>query len=580
MVKALFCSLFLMFAGVLSADGVTVTAELQQPQGYANQPAKGMISIVHDKGLVVDPSSFVMGKDKLTVDFVQDVRFNPSSPTILSIYSFQLPGKPPGLYPLPSISVRVGDKEYHSITSQYTVVAKPGVAKPEKIQEPSAQLAVPAEGNQSGEPVLRLEAGIDGKTALYPGQRTRLVYTYSFRGRIALVTERLPLLDAEGLLKIGEKEIKDSTKGDLSVTEISQVVEAVKPGKYTFGPSLAEGYTYKNDTSGYPVYTSAKLTSEVAPIEIEVLPFPKQGMPASFNGAVGKMTFQTELLSPPKMEVDDEVTLALKITGSGNIKSTPTPDLCCQPGFSGFFRLDDLPPDEKIVEKTKIATIHLRLLTDLISAIPSVEFSYFDPDLARYVILHSKSIPIEVKQAAPKSLTPLIATRAKDEPSKPVKEMSKPAPLEIVNFYPLAAADLYNHLFGTWLVFALIPLGIAAILYQLYLREIAAQSRVTVLSSRELFQRAFAKKNVCDFDTLTQSLIMALVEAGEISLADADPERLPDEGLSKEMKAFLADIDEKRFGGGVLNIATVRTQAEVLLKKIRSSVKKEIVDAH
>lgn len=532
------------------------------------------------KGLF-DINSFRLENAKLPVDYIKDVRISPSDPTVLSMYNFQIAGKHAGLYALSPISVRVGSQEYKSTMTSYSVLAgslaKQAISSSPQQSIPSSvnvqqSTAAPPEKPQT---VLRLDAGVEGKTSLYPGQRTKLVYTYSFEGDISLTTEKLPLLDAEGFIKIGEKEITDSSKGNVSIRTISQVVEAVKPGKYTFGPSLAEGYTYENDSGGNPVYTSSKLRTEAPDIQLTVLPFPEQNKPLSFNGAVGLFTFETKLVGPSKLEVGDEISLSIVVVGKGNLKTMTLSDLCCQPGFSGFFKISDLPPTEEVTDTSKTSVIKLRLLTDLIKAIPSVEFAFFDPELSRYVDLHSKAIPITVTNMTPASIAVPAETAQRIKVSgKTEKASYSIAPIEIGSIISLETSDLYNKIFGTWWTFLIIPIAIALLLFQRIIREylVWQLNNIKQENSHELYANAFMKKNTCDFEMLKQALKLALVETGKLESVLIEDNDLPEEGLCDDVKAFSSMLDERRFSGREsINLKDVQKQSKALIEKIWNS---------
>lgn len=587
---------FLIFAFTMTAtlfsEDIKVVSEIDQGTVYANETLKGTISITHDKKNSVDIHSFLLGKNQLAVELVKEVQMVPNDPLVLSIYSFNLAGQPEGLYALPAVSVKIGGKVYQSTMSSYHVEARKGntapaatapSASPVPQSPPSVnqqQSPTPIVTNQSSQssPLLRLEAGVDGSNNIYPGQRTKLVYHYYFSGDIALTTETLPLLDAEGMVKIGEKEIQDSVQGTTSVREISQQVEALKPGKFSFGPSLIEGYAYKEEVQGHPVYTSDKLSSQAPPVVITVMPFPEKNKPASFNGAVGNYTFKTSLLSGNEMTVGDELSLSLEISGKGNLKAVSAPDLCCQPGYSGFFKLSDLPPSEEIDGDTKKIVVKLRPLNAQIKAIPSIEFSFFNPETAQYVILHSEPIAITVKpsnqgndeinhQELPAALNPK-ATEAITSPSSATR------PIEIESIFSLSTSDLYNKVFGSWWALAIIPLGIAFLIYQSHLKEYLEwqKNQVHILTSQELFAKAFAeeKQGKCNFDALKTSFKMALAEAGLIPSADITDEELPTIGLCGEVKVFWAALDEKRFAGAkeAYDIGEIHQLSQNLMNKI------------
>ncbi len=606
---------WLVLCRSLYADEVTaflnddkVVTQLDASSIDENQPITGSVMITHNKNNVVDVNSFRMGKEPLAVEFVKDVQFDPNNPLILTIYSFRIPGKSPGLYALPAVSVKVGEKNYQSVMLSYSVQAKPNSAatdspgtpsptqsppSPKASSPPSPQVSPPSspvvKNPVSTEPSLRLEALVEGKNALYPGQRTTLTYRYYFSGHIELTDEKLPLLDAQGMTKIGEKEIKDSVQGNVSISQISQEVEAVKPGDFSYGPSEIAGYAYQEDASGKHVHTSPKLTSIAPPVTITVLPFPEKNQPTSFNGAVGAYEFNVTLKSAAEINVGDVITLVVAITGRGNVQNVPLPNIERQPGFSGFFRFNDLPPQEEVHDDTKTYILQLRPLTNEIKEIPSIEFSYFNPDTVDYTILHSQAIPIVVKTAKSQTTSaPAVGNVSKEAPQPAYSgdhslQTSSYAPslIEVEGIYVLDAADLYNRFGGTWWVFGLVPLGIGLVLYQRYVRTYLwqQQKQAKVLTSQSVLRQALQQPEGSPkyFEGINKALKMALVEKGYLSKDDIADEKLPTKGLCSEVRAFLCDIEEKRFAGreyagrDILDYATVQAMAVALLEKIRQS---------
>jgi hypothetical protein len=510
----------------------------------------------------------------------------------LSIYSFTMPAQKEGLYALPPVSVTIGNKVYHSSMSSYTVEAgkqpEASPSAPPSTPVPQPQESTPtttpptSAQTAAAEPQLRLEAGIDGKDTLYPGQRTHLIYRYFFSGNIGLTLEELPLLDAEGFIKIGEKEINDSVQGGLSVRVISQQVEARTPGKFSFGPSKIEGVAYKEDTLGRPVATSEKLTSVAPAVTVTVQPFPEKNKPASFNGAVGNFEFKTALQSPSEMNVGDEITLLLEISGQGNLKNVTVPELCCQPGMSGFFRLNDLPPSEEIIGDKKNIVVKFKPLNTQPKAIPALEFSFFDPETSQYTVLHSEPIAISVKPGSQSIQIPKetpAPDESKPDQSKPVPEMkisTTPPLLEIEGIIPLSKRDLYNKPFGSWWTLLFIPLAIMMIIYQSHLKEYLdwQKSQVPVETSEVFFSKAFSNKSQgkLNIENLKQSFKMALVESKVIPSAEISDKELPDEGIGKDVKDYLHLLDEKYFAGnGAYNIEEIFQSSQTLMGKIRNA---------
>lgn len=92
---------------------VQVTAELSPYVLQSeNTPIIGTIMITHNEAAKVDNGSFQMGSDSLQVQFVKDVPLSSYGNLVISIYQFQMKGMKKGIHNLPSITVKVGGKEY------------------------------------------------------------------------------------------------------------------------------------------------------------------------------------------------------------------------------------------------------------------------------------------------------------------------------------------------------------------------------------------------------------------------------------------------------------------------------------
>src|SRR5262249_21319295 len=146
----------------------------------------------------------------LSVELIKEVEVSATSPLRITFYRFTLPGQTKGLHELPSISVKVGGKLLTSVPSTYEVGAL-------------------AAGTPTSGITLKLENLQQGSSTLYPGEHILLGYRYIYSGDIELTEEKIPLLNAPGLLKVGAKIIKDYTDKGLNYREITQEYEANKP---------------------------------------------------------------------------------------------------------------------------------------------------------------------------------------------------------------------------------------------------------------------------------------------------------------------------------------------------------------
>lgn len=544
-----------------AAQDVKVVSSIEEDEAYENMVLKGTVTVTHNQQDKVDTQSFLMEDKHLLVELIDTIKISPADPLQISIFRFNLPGKPKGLHVLPSVSVKVAGKRYQSPMSSFEVQGQAD-SKPAKPMKPASQQAptnAPASVARTSSRtnvLLKLDAVAEGKMPLYPGQRAKLLYRYYFNEDIELTSELLPLLDADGLIKVGEKEIKDYTKDGMNIREISQEVEADKPGSYSFGPSVIEGYAYEI-IGGKRRYTSAKIKYEAPVVVVTVSPFPADGKPASFNGAVGSaFQFKVSLLTDSLVSVGDEIALSVDISGSDNIKNVPLPEICCQPGFSGFFRMDDLPPVGEMHGEAKNFVVRMRPLTEKIHEIPSIEFSFFDPHTSQYKILRSSAIPITVKplpSAAQKVSTMPEHAASLPENKKAEYASSMPEPIEIETIFSLETADLHNKPFGNWWVLGLIPVGIAMLMYQIQLKEFLARQQTLVKpkTSQDLLKEVskLPAGSQAYFSQIVHALKTALFERKLLSSVDVSAENMPEEGVAGEVRRFLLSIEERRFAG-------------------------------
>lgn len=540
MVRVLLICTLLYGAFFLGADEVKVTAAMEGHYLLANQPLKGIISITHHKNDRVDIHSFKMNNAPLKVTFVQETQMSIADNLLVSFYTFTIPGQPKGLYVLPEIVVRVGDKNYQSVPSTYEVgdtAVQNG--KTTNIRNPSAPF----------NPVLKFEGNFEAPETLYPGQKIRMYYRYTFNTNIELTDEKLPLLDAPNFKKIGPRNVEDKQEGDLSIREISQTVEAIKPGTFDFPTSKIEGYAYWLDENRVKHYVKPLLKAESSPLSITVHPFPVEGRPASFNGAIGPFSsFTTKLNSSSTVNVGDKLSLGFDLTGTGNVETAPLPELCCQPGLTGFFQQSDLPPLEKFSEDTKHFDVELRPLSESVKAVPSIEFSFFDPNGKSYGILHSDPIPIKViAQAAPS----LPSSEQPEE--KSWKEQPPLTPIEINKPFDLGTKDFLNFWIATWWVFLLIPLAILLILLQKRMQKEQRIKKTIAkqITSEDIYETAMREEpfSARFSQLLNKAFMLRLVERGHLISTNIAPENLPRTGKVGEVRELLTTIEEKRYTG-------------------------------
>lgn len=98
---------------LIPGENVQVSSEINEYENIVpGAPIQGSVMVTHDTSEAVDMNSFRLGDKFLKVTFVQSVPMSSYSNLVISIYRFQLEGMKAGVHILPSINVKVGDKNY------------------------------------------------------------------------------------------------------------------------------------------------------------------------------------------------------------------------------------------------------------------------------------------------------------------------------------------------------------------------------------------------------------------------------------------------------------------------------------
>ena len=108
------------------------------------------------------------------------------------------------------------------------------------------------------------------------------------------------------------------------------------------------------------------------PRTLRVLPLPEAGRPGGFQGAIGRFAVLAGI-DRRKVGVGEPFHLKLRITGTGNLATFPTPRLDDLDGFHVYGAIDD--------RRAVVRTIdyELAVVRDDVSAVPPIPFAYFDP---------------------------------------------------------------------------------------------------------------------------------------------------------------------------------------------------------
>jgi len=133
-------------------------------------------------------------------------------------------------------------------------------------------------------------------------------------------------------------------------------------------------------------------------LRIRVKPLPSENVPSSFAGGVGKFNFDVKL-DKQDVELNEAITVKIKISGSGNIALLKLPEIIFPAGFEKYEpKTSERISKRNIVSGRKNIEFLIVPRVPGLKEIPPIEFSYFDLKKKRYVTKISEAFKVNVKE--------------------------------------------------------------------------------------------------------------------------------------------------------------------------------------
>ena len=214
---------------------------------------------------------------------------------------------------------------------------------------------------------------------------------------------------ARGRAERSERWLSDSNRNRhrYEVFRVVQKIRAEEVGEVMVGPVfLKANYPTRVRRGFFGRIDVAQYREEFARadnISVTVKAPPQEGRPASYNGAIGRFTMDVEV-RPTRVERGEPITLAIAIRGTP-LGGVAGPDLTGHPELASRF---DFTKDEMVGDLEGNAKIFRRAVFPKQSGhqtIPPLIWSYFDPNLERYVTLESPPIDIVVDPRSDSGMT-------------------------------------------------------------------------------------------------------------------------------------------------------------------------------
>src|ERR1700722_12442147 len=410
-----------LWIATLAAAETSISASLSESTTDVDHPVQLEIKIENAR-ITRPPTVSATG---LSINFAgtssrtQILNFQASS---ITTFTYIVTPTKEGSFDIPPIEVSAGGKVYRTSSLTLKVVHDNSNSADQSTNPDKpyfAELVVPKESAFVGEQ-------IPIELRFYFSQRMQ--YQPYPQGQY-------PLIDGEGFVtrkypEPTEKQLESNGRV-YHVVVYRTGLTGVKPGKLNlqsatqsflistpFGMRSAPGFIDPTEAFQQQV---VDVKTNAASIEIK--PHPPAGRPATFSGAVGDFALATSA-QPTRARIGDPVSMKVKIKGLGNFDRLEHPVLNNTEGWRTYQPSEETQAlDDLGLSAIKTFSFPL-IAAKRVGSLPTVEFSYFDPNAEKYVTLKSSPINIEIEgdQLPEKAASPV-------NPAVSSSPATKPAPM-------------------------------------------------------------------------------------------------------------------------------------------------------
>jgi len=170
--------------------------------------------------------------------------------------------------------------------------------------------------------------------------------------------------------------------------------------------------------------TKKNVTLQNEALTLKVLPLPQANRPADFSGAVGQFEAEASA-TPTNVNAGDPITLRLKVTGSGNFDRVSSNMLAGDSHWKTYSPKSHFDAGDSIgYQGAKTFEQPVIPIDGGISSVPSLSFSFFDPEKRDYVT--RTTAPIAVTVSGSSVATTVNASPAASPPT-PAQPQAAPS---------------------------------------------------------------------------------------------------------------------------------------------------------
>ncbi len=345
----------------------------------------------------------------------QNISFVNGKMSVSKSFNYYYMAAKEGTFTIPPVKVSHKGKTYSSEPIQITIIKSDSADQQSGSQQSQQQLSDEESKEITDELMLR---AIVDKKKVYQNQP--VIVTYRIYARVNVSSygiSKLPELTgfwAEDFQMPSNPTTRQQIINGkrYTIADIKkQALFPTSPGEKTIGSMVLECDVRVRRNTNRDIFDSffddpffgrsVRRNISSKPVKIDVIPFPSENKPADFSGAVGNYTFDVSV-DKKEVETNEAVTLKVRISGTGNIKLLPQPNVQIPPDFEQYApevaqniqRSGNTISGQKTFEYVLVPRFPGK------QRIAPVTFSYFDPKTKQYYTLKSEEIIIAVRKSA------------------------------------------------------------------------------------------------------------------------------------------------------------------------------------
>ena len=320
-------------------------------------------------------------------------------------YTYTIAPKKTGKLTIPAAKAEYDKKTYTTDPIEIEVTEASAVQSV-SVQQPQQTQQGGRVSDSGGQGKVFVKASTN-KKKVYVNEK--LVYKFGFYTNVDLMSnpEYYPP-DFKGFWNDSSKpgQRRESIDGiNYLVNDIETILYPIESGTVTIDPaklkiSVADLSSRASFDDIFSIFSAMGMRAqqkllETESLTINVLPLPQENRPTDFKGAVGNFKISASL-DNAETQVNDLVTLTVKVTGKGNMKSVNDIEFKPSKDFKVYDTVSS-SNDEKDAKEFKILLVPLAPGE---RTIQPIRLSFFDPDKAVYSYAETAPLKIKVEGAA------------------------------------------------------------------------------------------------------------------------------------------------------------------------------------